>query len=124
MSQPLLKSLHGKGIHAIIIRYAKFFIVLVLVPVPRLATWRSILDEPLDENWVQTRALPEDVSLLGFTPLTEIHSRLDRKWSRLTRDCQYLEVGTSLLSNGSFFSIVRLRNELFCCFRPQFEFSV
>ena len=74
-----------------------FFIidsVFVLVPLPRLPTWRSILDETLDENWVQTRGLPEDVSLLGFTPLTVIHSRLDRNWSRLTRDCQYLEVVT------------------------------
>jgi len=62
-----------------------------------LPTWRSILDETLDENWVQTRGLPEDVSLLGFTPLTVIHCRLDRNWSRLTRDCQYLEVVT--LSN-------------------------
>lgn len=68
----------------------------VLVPMPRRPTWRNVLDETVDENWLQTRALPEDMSLLGFTPLTAIHSRLDRKWSRLTRDCQYLEVVTCM----------------------------
>ena len=70
--------------------------LFVVVPMPRWPTWRTILDETLDENWVQTRGLPEDMSLLGFTPLTAIHSRLDRKWSRLTRDCQYLEVQSNV----------------------------
>lgn len=59
---------------------------------PRRPTWQSILDDKLDENWVQTRGLPEDMSLLGFTPLTAIHNSLDKKWSRFARDCQYLEV--------------------------------
>ena len=71
-----------------------------LVPIPRRPTWRGILDETLDENWVQTRGLPEDMSLLGFTPLTAIHSKLDKKWSRLTRDCQYLEVISPPLKHG------------------------
>lgn len=71
-----------------------------LVPIPRRPTWRGILDETLDENWVQTRSLPEDMSLLGFTPLTAIHSKLDKKWSRLTRDCHYLEVISPPLTHG------------------------
>lgn len=61
------------------------------VPMSRRPTWQSVLDETLDENWVQSRGLPEDMSLLGFTPLSTIHNRLDRKWNRFTRDCQYLE---------------------------------
>lgn len=101
-SEPLEHSLHWRTLHTkYLVRMSFFFLIIVsvfvLVPLPRLPTWRSILDETLDENWVQTRALPEDVSLLGFKPLTVIHSRLDRNWSRLTRDCQYLEVVTSLL---------------------------
>ncbi|KAL9986002.1 hypothetical protein ACROYT_G000055 [Oculina patagonica] len=76
--------------------------IMAAVPLPRLATWRSILDETLDENWVQTRGLPEDVSLLGFTPLATIHSRLDRNWSRLTRDCQYLEAAVRVQCLRSF----------------------
>lgn len=75
---------------------------MAAVPLPRLPTWRSILGETLDENWVQTRALPEDVSLLGFKPLTVIHSRLDRNWSRLTRDCQYLEAAVRVQCLRSF----------------------
>ena len=63
---------------------------------PRRPTWQSVLDETLDKNWVQSRGLPEDMSLLGFTPLNTIHSRLDKKWSRLTRDCHYLEVSLRL----------------------------
>ncbi|KAJ7339642.1 Protein smg5 [Desmophyllum pertusum] len=76
--------------------------IMAAVPLPRWTTWRSVLDETLDENWVQTRGLPEDVSLLGFTPLTVIHSRLDRKWSRLTRDCQYLEAAVRVQCLRSF----------------------
>jgi len=89
-----LRTLHTK------FSFSFFFIIVsvfILVPLPRLPTWRSIQDETLDENWVQTRGLPEDVSLLGFAPLTAIHSKLDRNWSRLTRDCQYLEVVESLV---------------------------
>ena len=59
---------------------------------PRRPTWQSVLDETLDKNWVQSRGLPEDMSLLGFTPLNTIHSKLNKHWSRLTRDCHYLEV--------------------------------
>ncbi|XP_067056823.1 nonsense-mediated mRNA decay factor SMG5-like [Acropora muricata] len=72
------------------------------VPVPRRPTWQSVLDETLDKNWVQSRGLPEDMSLLGFTPLNTIHSRLDKKWSRLTRDCHYLEAAVRVQCLRSF----------------------
>ena len=86
------------------------FCLYFLVPIPRRPTWRGILDETLDENWVQTRGLPEDMSLLGFTPLTAIHSKLDKKWSRLTRDCHYLEVISPPLNH-----------EYRCCLRDFFS---
>lgn len=72
------------------------------VPVPRRPTWQSVLDETLDKNWVQSRGLPEDMSLFGFTPLNTIHSRLDKKWSRLTRDCHYLEAAVRVQCLRSF----------------------
>lgn len=72
------------------------------VPVPRRPTWQSVLDETLEKNWVQSRGLPEDMSLLGFTPLNTIHSRLDKKWSRLTRDCHYLEAAVRVQCLRSF----------------------
>lgn len=76
--------------------------MIVAVPLPRQQTWQSVLDEPLDKDWIQTRGLPEDMFLLGFTPLTPIHSRLDRKWSRLTRDCYYLEAAVRVQCLRSF----------------------
>lgn len=76
--------------------------IISAVPVPRRPTWQSVLDEALDKNWVQSRGLPEDMSLLGFTPLNTIHSRLDKKWSRLTRDCHYLEAAVRVQCLRSF----------------------
>ncbi|RMX45316.1 hypothetical protein pdam_00000834 [Pocillopora damicornis] len=86
--------------------------MIVAVPLTRLQTWQSVLDEPLDKDWVQTRGLPEDMSLLGFTPLTAIHNRLDRKWSRLTRDCYYLEAAVRVQCLRSFGMKVASTQEL------------
>lgn len=76
--------------------------IMSAVPMPRRPTWQSILDDKLDENWVQTRGLPEDMSLQGFTPLTAIHNSLDKKWSRFARDCQYLEASVRVQCLKSF----------------------
>ena len=48
----------------------------------------------MDETWVQVKALREDISLFGFSPLAEIHGRLDIAWIRNVKYRKLLEVNT------------------------------
>jgi hypothetical protein len=50
------------------------------------------VDETVDETWVQVKALREDISLLGFTPLAEVHGRLDIAWNKNVKYRRLLEV--------------------------------
>ena len=68
----------------------------------KLALWRNLLEEAIDAEWSQTRVLPEDICLLGFAPLTDLHKGLDLTWNRLPREGKYLEVSSvSLYSRGA-----------------------
>ena len=52
----------------------------------------DVVDEKVDETWVQVKALREDISLLGFSPLAEIHGRLDISWNKNVKCRKLLEV--------------------------------
>lgn len=52
----------------------------------------DVVDEKVDETWVQVKALREDISLLGFTPLVELHGRLDISWNKNIKYRKLLEV--------------------------------
>ena len=50
------------------------------------------MDENVDKDWVQEKALREDIALLGFSPLTELHGRLDISWNKNIKFRKLLEV--------------------------------
>ena len=53
---------------------------------------KDIVDKNVDKDWVQSKALREDIALLGFTPLAKIHGRLDISWNRNIKYRKLLEV--------------------------------
>ena len=56
----------------------------------------DVVDEKVDGTWVQVKALREDISLLGFTPLAEIHGRFDVSWNKNVKYRRLLEVSKKL----------------------------
>lgn len=56
---------------------------------------KDVVSEKVDKDWVQGKALREDIALLGFNPLAELHGRLDISWNKNIKYKKLLEVGTS-----------------------------
>lgn len=59
---------------------------------------KDTVDENVNKNWVQSKALREDIALLGFTPLAELHGRLDISWNKNIKFRKLLETVVRLQS--------------------------
>ncbi|XP_046857731.1 protein SMG5-like [Xenia sp. Carnegie-2017] len=58
----------------------------------------DIIDENVDESWVQKYGIREDISLLGFSPLAKLHGRLDFFWCKNVKHRKLREVVIRLQS--------------------------
>jgi len=52
---------------------------------------KTLANDVVDENWSQAKALPEDLALIGLTPLSELHHSLNKKWGTQVSQRKYHE---------------------------------